>query len=145
MADSKQALLNCARCHAARYCSKACQVEAWPRHKREVCDLVQSWIAGVAVDRGYKHMGACTAEQIAFARTQYPPCEDSVFITFHSFTRPDGSPAIARYHLHPPNGPPCVEKGTIRCRTTIEAGKLVTSSVCAAEPAAVAAEADALD
>lgn len=31
-------LLQCSRCKKATYCSKKCQVEAWPSHKKNECD-----------------------------------------------------------------------------------------------------------
>jgi hypothetical protein len=112
MTDQK--LSACKRCYAVRYCSRECQATAWPLHKTEVCDVVQSWIAGVTL-QGFAHLGGCSAAEIATARGQYPACTNIIFMTFHKFSAPDGRIAIARYHLHTKGSPPCTEKGAVQC------------------------------
>lgn len=114
---TSQTLSACHRCHAARYCSKPCQAEAWPRHKKEVCDKVNSWIAAVTL-QGLTHLGGCSDAEIATARGQYPACTDIAFVAFHKFQAPNGNIMIARYHMHTAGSPPCAEKGVIHCATT---------------------------
>lgn len=106
--DKPAPLRACARCHAVQYCSKGCQAEDWPRHKRAVCDKVRAHIA-LYVDIGYVDLGPCSAAETAEAMTHYAPCGELVYLTFRKVLTPAGARGIARLHLHPPGSSGCAD------------------------------------
>jgi hypothetical protein len=84
-----QYTLLCERCQATNYCSKACQIEDWPWHKRFICDPFCELIEKASAD-GIAYLGPCQESM---------PANNSMTITFHMFQKRDGSKIRMRLFL----------------------------------------------
>ena len=54
-------LLSCGLCNAVHYCSKQCQKEDWPRHKRESCEPRRGKVKAKSAERGAGDAGGAGA------------------------------------------------------------------------------------
>jgi len=92
-------LFLCSRCKAVGYCSKECQKEAWPAHKKNMCDLVVAWRAGLEA-QGVRFIGPCSEIEIAEAQKHYTKCENAIFIAYFKAIYPSGQMGMLRWHVH---------------------------------------------
>ncbi|KAF7300009.1 hypothetical protein MKEN_01323400 [Mycena kentingensis (nom. inval.)] len=82
--DSGAKLSRCAACSSAFYCSKKCQVDAWPTHKSE-CKLAKQQAAAVAALTG---LTSAYADLLDWIRYYEAPLKNCAVAAFRVRTNP---------------------------------------------------------